>query len=282
MKKILIIVLCAIMLLSFTACNNQGFLSAGKTKALLKDVGGKNPQAQMTLTFKAGSGSAQQTVTLEIVYEILLDKTPITAVNFINAVQDGFYNNVLVHTNQASYNYMVAGGYYRKDTTSTNDKGEEVTTSKYYKQEIPAFLGEIAGNGFAEPEGEKVDGDSYTKFDVFSLAMFHADGTNYFNSADGKLVIATSSQIKLSHLNYAVFAKMVSIVVKVDGQQVSTEVENWVLAALKGCTATTKRNIYDKDDVKQSAQVSILSPDITIDIKMLGDIDWSVLPTITL
>lgn len=282
MKKTLIIILCVIMLLSFTACNNQGFLSAGRTKALLKDVGGKNPQAQMTLTYKAGSGSAQQTVTLEIVYEVLMDKTPITAVNFINAVQDGFYNNVLVHTNQSSYNYMIAGGYYKKDTTSTNDSGAEVVTTKYYKQAIPAFVGEIAGNGFAEPKGEQVDGDSYTKFDVFSLAMYHADGAAHFNSADGRLVIATSSQIRLSHLNYAVFAKMVSIVVKVDGQQVATDVPSWVLTTLDSSTATTKRDIYDQNDVKQSTQVSILSPDITIDIKMLGDIDWSVLPTITL
>lgn len=282
MKKTLIIILCVIMLLSFTACNNQGFLSAGRTKALLKDVGGKNPQAQMTLTYKVGSGSAQQTVTLEIVYEVLMDKTPITAVNFINAVQDGFYNNVLVHTNQSSYNYMIAGGYYKKDTTSTNDSGAEVVTTKYYKQAIPAFVGEIAGNGFAEPKGEQVDGDSYTKFDVFSLAMYHADGAAHFNSADGRLVIATSSQIRLSHLNYAVFAKMVSIVVKVDGQQVATDVPSWVLTTLDSSTATTKRDIYDQNDVKQSTQVSILSPDITIDIKMLGDIDWSVLPTITL
>ncbi len=282
MKKVLIILLCAIMLLTFTACNGNDFLSAGETKSLLKKVGGKNPQAQMTLSYQVGKDSSKQTVTLEIVYEILLDKTPITAVNFINAVQDGFYSDVLVHSNQSTYNYMIAGGYYKKDIVSTNDKGEEVTTTKFYQQSLPSFVGEIAGNGFAEPKGEKVDGDSYTKFDVFSLAMYHADGANYFNSADGRLVISTSSQTKLSHLNYAVFAKMISIVVKVDGEQISTDLPSWVLTTLDSSTSTTKRTIYDKDDVKQSAQVSILSPEITIDIKMLGDVDWSVLPTITL
>ncbi len=282
MKKVLIILLCAIMLLTFTACNGNDFLSAGETKSLLKKVGGKNPQAQMTLSYQVGKDSSKQTVTLEIVYEILLDKTPITAVNFINAVQDGFYSDVLVHSNQSTYNYMIAGGYYKKDIVSTNDNGEEVTTTKFYQQSLPSFVGEIAGNGFAEPRGEKVDGDSYTKFDVFSLAMYHADGANYFNSADGRLVISTSSQTKLSHLNYAVFAKMISIVVKVDGEQISTDIPSWVLTTLDSSTSTTKRTIYDKDDVKQSAQVSILSPEIIIDIKMLGDVDWSVLPTITL
>ena len=61
-----------------------------------------------------------------ITYDLLLDKTPITTINFINLVDSGFYTNTIMDSYTTSYNYYIAGRYvYNKEATDEKIKDNE-------------------------------------------------------------------------------------------------------------------------------------------------------------
>lgn len=271
--KLLAILMCALLLVSLTACS--GFMSASQVNNAVKEFG--TPQAEMTLSFTTAKGQKFKYV---IVYDLQLEKTPITTINFINLVNDGFYNDAIFDSYNSSNNYFLAGRYtYRKDADSDKAKGAENPSGI-------TMVGEFKSNKYAEPKG------GYEQFSLFSLAMYHENTAESVDSANGALIFSTassSSEINkpLNYANYAVFAKMVSISIYEGINETPLEytadkmnslyLENLTkLTSTATCSMTTASG--DTKDISVLGENK--TPRFVFSIKMLGDKDWSKLPKV--
>lgn len=263
--RILALVICALLLVSLAACNGPKFMSSAKVKKLVKEYG--TPQAQLTLNFTSNGKKMKYVIT----YDLLLDKTPVTVVSFINLVNDGFYDNVVFQSYDSSYNYYRAAGYnYRADSEGKSKVMQNVSDK--------AIIGEFKSNLYSEPTG------GYSEFSMFALAMYHGGTANDFNSANGELIFSTSATKTLQPTNYAVFAKLTSISIyegDSDTPRTYTKVptECWEMTKL---TTTTNCSVTTPEG--ESKTVSILGssyvPRFVFSIEMLGDKDWSKLPKV--
>lgn len=205
MKKALIIVIAFLLLFSFCACSAGEFISASKLDNIKAKSGiDANPVATVTLRYTDLNDDARGDVyTVVIRYELLIDKAPITVINFMNLVQDGFYDNTVV--DYIGSRYLIAGRYTQED-----DKF--ITKESGY-----TIKGEFLANGFKVDESKK-DGDNAQPM-LGSLIMFHNAQTsmkNYFDTASSAFFMAftdefsTATAVPMSKDNYAVFAYVLS------------------------------------------------------------------------
>lgn len=205
MKKALIIVIAFLLLFSFCACSAGEFISASKLDNIKAKSGiDANPVATVTLRYTDLNDDARGDVcTVVIRYELLIDKAPITVINFMNLVQDGFYDNTVV--DYIGSRYLIAGRYTQED-----DKF--ITKESGY-----TIKGEFLANGFKVNESKK-DGDNAQPM-LGSLIMFHNAQTstkNYFDTASSAFFMAftdefsTATAVPMSKDNYAVFAYVLS------------------------------------------------------------------------
>lgn len=277
MKKVLkffALTMCVVLLLSLASCGE--FMSASKAKKLVSEFG--TPQAEMTLTFTTAKGTKLRYV---IIYDLLLDKTPITTINFINLVEIGFYKDAIFDSYNSNYNYFLAGRY----TYRTN--GDSDTLHGYSNVSDVTMVGEFKTNKFREPNG------GYEPFSMFSLAMYHEDNAKSFDSANGALIFATassSSETKkpLNYTNYAVFARMNSIsIYEGDSETPRTysrdQMSSLYLDNLTSQTSTTSCSMTNANG--DSSSVTILgersAPRFVFSITMVDSgKDWSKLPKV--
>ena len=98
MKKALITVIAFLLLFSFCACSAGEFISASKLEKIKEKSGiDANPVATLTLRYTdINEESRGEVYTVVIEYELLIDKAPITVINFMNLIQQGFYDNTVV------------------------------------------------------------------------------------------------------------------------------------------------------------------------------------------
>lgn len=272
MKKVLIVILCAMLLFSFAACNSTGFMSASKVKKVVKELGTSTPQAEMTLKFKSNG----KEMTYVITYDLLLDKAPIAVINFINLVNDGFYDNAILDSYVSQYNCYIGARYaYRAD-------GEGKLEGKQNTNEN-TFIGEFKSNNYPEPEG------GYAQFSMFSLAMYHGELATDFDSANGAFILTTSETGTRNANNYAVFAKMNSISIYrddeteplatyKDGNMSSTYLKQ--MKDLNGRTYSIDMHAEDGTSNSVTVLGSSKIPTFVFSIKMLGNSDWSILPKV--
>lgn len=273
--KLLAFMMCAVLLVSLTSCS--GFMSASKVKKAVKEFG--TPQAKMTLNFTTAKGQKFKYV---IVYDLQLEKTPITTINFINLVNDGFYDNAIFESYNSSNNYFLAGRYtYRLDKDSDKFKCAENTSGI-------TMVGEFKTNNYAEPNG------GYEQFSLFSLAMYHENTAENVDSANGALIFSTassSSEINkpLNYVNYAVFAKMVSISIYEDDSETpivytADQMNSLYLENLTKQTSTISCSTTTASGDSKNVTVlgrSSNTPGFVFSIEMLGEnIDWSKLPKV--
>lgn len=282
-KKIALIVLAVIMVLTFAGCGEAKFMSNSQVKELTNKY--QAPQMQMTIEYVRN----EKVVELQLTYDLLLDKAPITVVNFINLVNDGFYNAkegeegavtsmVFDGRISSSTNAWIAGRY--TVTTKGTTKTYAVATELDY-----TIKGEFVQNGWelpvAEGETDKDVTDGNAKFGLFSLAMYHQNNVDNFDAASSAFFLTTSSTQTESYKNYAVFATLASMTVVVDGVEVAkdvTEVPASVLDDFNSMTGTTSKTITIDEDNTETK--SVLSNVIRIvEAKMLGTTDYSTLPT---
>lgn len=271
--KLLAVVMCAVLLASLTACG--GFMPSSQVKKAVREFG--TPQAEMTLTFSTSSHSYKYV----IVYDLLLDKTPITTINFINLVNDGFYNDAIFESYNSSNNYFLAGRYtYRKESDDSDKrKGVENVSGI-------TMVGEFEVNKYPEPKG------GYEQFSLFSLAMYHENSAENVDSANGALIFSTASSASeinkpLNYSNYAVFARMVSIAIYEGDAQTPIEypadkVNSLYLDVLTKQTSTTSCSMTVADGDSKSVTVlgKSSTPTFLFSIKMLGEKDWTKLPKV--
>lgn len=279
MKKVLrflALVMCATLLISLVACNGPRFMSSSKVKKLVQEFG--LLQAEMTLSFSSNNKKMKYVIT----YDLLLDKAPITVINFINLVNEGHYNDAILDSFNSSGSYYTGGRYaYRAD-----DEDKKKVLENNSGIQIP---GEFKSNGYNEPEG------GYAEFFVFALAMNHTleqgkDNSENFNDANGALIFSvasTESGKALNYTNYAVFAKMSSIsiysgddetpIATYDDKIGSTYLKQFTdLTSTTSCTVTTGSGDSKSVQILGSSQV----PRFIFNIRMLGDKDWSKLPKV--
>ncbi len=275
MKKVLIVSLCILMLFTCVACTPNGFMSKSQTKKVYNEFG--RPQAKMTINYKIGNDE----VKVEAVYDLLLDKTPITVINFINLVNDGFYNDSISDKYNSTYHYLTIGKYtYEKESADSD------AYRYYYNKSGKTFVGEFASNKYPEP---KLNEGGYSEFSLFSLAMYYENigdsskSADYFNSANGTLILATADKDKLLNSeNCAVFAKLNSVSVSYNGKDpinYGDKAPATIISHLTSFTSTTSRTVYNKDNTIGDS-ISIMSTRVMFNIEMLGDKDWSKLPKV--
>lgn len=277
MKKVLVVLMVALMLVSLCACTyvpSTRFMSRMQVNSLVKEYG--TPQAELTLNYKVGG----KEVEVKVVYNLLLSQAPLATIRFIQLVEDNFYDDAIIDTYNSTYRYMVMGRYAYREIVLNEGTEKEKTEMRYFKNESDVtFKGEFKSNAYKEPK------DGYSQFSIFSLAMYHSDATtddNNFDTANGTLILALANET-LNSDNYAVFAEMANMSYKVgDGEfnKQSSKVSPDILTNLKSFTSRTSRPVYDDMTMETSTSISLMSTTVKLHVRMLGDFDWSKLPTI--
>lgn len=159
MKKFFLIVVCLAVLLISTSCNG-GF---DRTKT-------DNLYAQIIL-------NDNRKINLKLYY----DKAPITVDNFIDLVEDGYYNNTIFH--RVIKNFMIQGGGYVMSSGKVSAK-----------KEVESIKGEFAENGWKKNNIKHITG-------VISMAR-----ASSFNSGSSQFFICSTVRSDLDG-KYAAFGK---------------------------------------------------------------------------
>lgn len=275
MKKVLVVIVLAVMLVSLCACSYvpaDRFMSRSQVNSLAKKYDA--PQAEVTLNYEVGG----KKVEVQIVYDLLLKQTPIAVIRFIQLANSGFYNESVVDNYNSTYKYLIMGRYSYKDSAKV-EEGKDPEKKYFANTSDTTFIGEFKSNGYKEPK------EGYADFSMFSLAMFHeqSEDDTYFNTANGTLILALRNQA-LSADNYAVFAHPVQITVKYgDGKPtVHTDgrIPSIILANLTSFTSKITRTVYQDATEASSNSVSIMATRVMLTVNMLGDYDWSKLPQV--
>ena len=267
MKKVLVALLMVVVLFSLCACGTSqtSFISKSKAKSLAKQF----PDLQAEVTFKYESNGKEYQIVVK--YDLLLEQAPVAVTRFIQIANAEGYDGTRVDTYNSSYKYAVMGRYGEK----TGEDGK----SKYYdfRSEDPTFAGEFKQNGYKMPKG------GYADFEFYSLAMFHVNEGKHFDSANGAFIMDLSNEDKgLNSANYAVFAKFASIKVLTDGEvslRETTTKNSQLYDKMVSLTGTTSHTVYDLNG-EESSSIRIATNKVTISVKILGDYDWTKLPTI--
>ena len=284
-KKLAIIVLAIIMVLTFTGCGEAKFMSTKEVNQLTTKYG-KTPQMQMTVEYQRGDDFVQ----LELTYNLLLEKAPITVVNFINLVNDGYYNPVTADGNvkhmifdsriSSSTNAWIAGRY-----TITEEEGKINTGKGTYEVATEldyTIKGESVQNGWVLPAEEGSDAtDGNAKLDMFSLAMYHVNTEDNFDNASAAFFLTVDSDQKENYKNYAVFAHLASVKVIVNDtvlQAGSNKVPASIYDDFASMAGTTSRKVKLDADGNTETRSMFATTIRIAEVKMLGTADYSTLP----
>lgn len=278
MKKVLVFLLLAVMLVSVCACSyvpSTRFMSNSQRNSLVDDFG--TPQAVLTINYTRNNVDYE----IEITYNLLLSQTPIAVVRFIQLANAGAYDETVIDTFNSSYQYMIMGRYIYKDSVI-----EEGKKHVYVNNALDVtFKGEFKSNGYSEPS------EGYAQFKNFSLAMFHdestAEDTN-FDTANGTFILATDGAT-LNSNNYAVFAELASMTYSVNGKVQATrvgKVDSNARADLVSFTSKTgTRTVYtDETESETIPSFTMMNQVATIHVTIRAaegkSADWSKLPRI--
>lgn len=292
MKKLLVIALCLVMLFTFSACTGAQFLSQAKVNRLVEKYSenDKLPQVEMVLSYKTSKNATPMKI--KVVYELLLDKTPVSVISFINLINAGRYTNAVVDSKTSSY--MGIGRFTYEQQTQGNDESNDKPTGtlapdakRLYlmAKTYGTFAGEFKNNNF-KPYGKAVEGDDgFTKFEMFSLAMYHdapatksdakdqqAEYKRAYNSANGRLLLSlgtTQNGDAPNYKDYAVFARPVSFSVSIDGGDFSAPVSQ-----LDGYLLTQIRSIASTTITINGTNYNPIQIDVSFQM-VAGSINWS-------
>lgn len=271
--KVLTVLMVALLLVSLCACSyvpSTRFMSRMQVNSLVKEYG--TPQAVVTLNYEINS----QKVEVKILYNLLLEKTPLATVRFIQLANEGFYDDTVIDTYNSTYKYMIMGRYAYRESELQENK------MLYFRNESDVtFKGEFKSNAYDEPS------DGYAQFSILSLAMYHDDATSdieNFDKASGALIMAVANKT-LNSDNYAVFAEMVSVTLQNNDADPITydgKVPSQLFSNLTYFTSRSSRNVYDDMTEEHYSSISLMSTRVTIHVEILGGSGdyWSKLPSI--
>ncbi|MEG1711295.1 MAG: peptidylprolyl isomerase [Clostridia bacterium] len=250
MKKLALVMTIIMALTLMFGCTNN-FMSDNEMIKLTK-----NPEASMTLTYTDKNDVVK---TFTMVYELHYEKAPITVTNFVNLIQEKFYNDSLIHysnVSTSSYDniHYIEGGAYKK---TKDEKIVEAINKKY------TIKGEFKAN-----EWKKND----LVHTIGNLVMDRTSGANGFDTASTMFYICLSDHNKRDG-NYAVFGTLKGMSGKI-GEQVipmQDEIISTFLSDMASMTLT--QSVTDKDDN------SFKIPTYTIAISMTVDTFGTTFPS---
>jgi cyclophilin family peptidyl-prolyl cis-trans isomerase len=178
-------------------------------------------------------------VTGDIVLEIYADKAPVTAANFINYVQGGFYNGLIFH--RVVSGFMIQGGGF--------------DTNLVAKTTGPAIISE-SSNGLSNLRGTIA---------MARTADPHSATSQFFiNHVDNAFLddvpVFYSGGNAYKKYGYCVFGRVISGISVVDA-----------IAALPTTTESGVQNVPVNDVIIQSASVTFNAP--VCATKLEGDVD---------
>lgn len=288
LRKVLLIALAVVMLFTMTGCSGGNFMSQRDVDSLVNTYG--TPQMQMVVEYTHNDNTYEMTLS----YDLDLADTPITVVNFINLVTSGYYNaktedsktTSMIFGNRISgtTNAWVAGRY-----TVTVD-GEDAKTYRHVPQLDYTIKGEFVQNDYVldVKEEDKEDDtikDGNNKFELFSLAMYHAGSGEDFDSASGAFFLTTSSHVTENYKNYAVFAYLTHMQVKLndvviyDGDSASADVVADINDNMSTTTSTDVVTIDDENDTEKISLLTNLFRIVSVSMTDSSAKDYSKLPT---
>lgn len=299
-KRVLMLVLAVIMLFTFAACNGSAsFMSKNEIKNLVAQYSAE-PKMVMTLEYTT---SEEETFKLEITYKLLLEKLPITVVNFINLVEEGFYNEKIDSAGTTSMifdsrinsttNAWLCGNYTYTQPADTEkdayysvaDKKDYTIIGEFYQND---WKYELTDEQIAEYEAEDLDPDKYDNnpdFSMFSLAMYHEKDATKFDTASTVFFMTTSALTTENHKNFAVFAEVESMKVYKKGSSTAIDEASTVISDVaydfSKLTSTKSRDVHYKNDdgEDQTTSATLLQYLIrVVSIEMSGTADYSKLP----
>ena len=265
MKKVLVALMMVAVLLGLCACgvSSNSFMSKSQVNSIVKAY--PNPQA--VLTFKYVDNG--KNVKIRVTYDLLIEQAPLAVTRFIQIASSGGYDGTFVDTYNSTYKYAVMGRY-----------GQREGDDKYYnfRSHDVTFAGEFKQNGYRAPKG------GYAEFELYSLAMFHMNDGEEFNSANGAFILDLSGEDwGLNSANYAVFAKFVSMTILTDDDvttQPTTSKRPQLSDKLVKLGGTTSYTVYDVNG-EHATSIKFASQKVTIEVEVSGSGDnWSKLPTI--
>lgn len=262
MKKLSFVAILLLVVLAFCGCNSKPVDTFMSEKDYAKVTKDGNPLMTMDFEYKINN----KTVVLSVNYELLMDKCPITVVNFLNNAHAGLYKNTTVSSYVTKPNYVIAGRYTYDETNVRYNAIESDHTIK----------GEFSGNGYSEPNG------GYQPVSLLSLAMYHESDIEKFDTASTAFMVALNSSNKVSEKNFAVFAKFVSLTYTVKGTDGAedvvrynnaTEVPAEVLENFKKLSSSKTQTYYytGEDGNEATSTTTMLSNVITVSIVKLTD-----------
>lgn len=295
-SKVLVVILAVMMLMTLTACDSSDFLSDKQISNLVSEYG--TPTMDVVLEYTLDDS----VVTVTLSYELQLETTPITVVNFINLVESGYYDQTssteddvttttshLIGTGFSSTNALLAGKY---TVTESSDEDVDNTYSMATTLDY-TILGEFVSNGYVIEVDDDEEDEDITDYnntvELLSLAMYHGVTSSTFDSANGQFLFTTSSVNTVNYQNYAVFAYLTNMKVEVtdeDGNvtvesdgQINSTVLNTIINELD--STSTEDVVYtDDSDVEQTDSVSLYTEGLRIvSIAMTDSNDYSSLPS---
>ncbi len=296
-SKVLVLIMVIVMLMSLTACDSSDFLSDKKVASLVEEYGTPTMDVVLEFTLDEDSDGVDEVYTITLSYELQLETTPITVVNFINLVEAGYYDQTATTTDDvtattshffgtgfSSTNALLAGKY---TITQSSDEDSDDTFSLAESLDY-SILGEFVSNEYVIEVDEDEEDEDITDYnntvELFSLAMYHGATASTFDDAAGQFILTTSSDNTVNYQNYAVFAYLVNMKVEVDGVLesdggINSAILETIVEELD--TTSTEDVVYiDDSDVEQTDSVSLYTEGLSIvSISMTDGNDYSLLPT---
>ena len=186
MKKILLVMLCAMIVFVFAACNNFTSVDPTRGDNIDANIGEevKNQEDEKVGKYDNIEQNPVVTMTMEnggtVKFELYPKYAPQTVENFVQLVNSGFYNGLTFHRLIPSF--VAQGGDPKGDGTGGSEKN---------------IFGEFELNGF----------ENELSHDVGVISMARAKD---YNSASSQFFIVTSEEAKQSlDGQYAGFGKVI-------------------------------------------------------------------------
>ncbi len=256
-RSILLMLLAVSMLVTFVGCNDEEESNSKKKNETnnsieqtnqIDEENGENPIATMVVEYIDEKGNKEEGT---IKLELYPDKAPITVANFVNLVNNNFYNGLTFH--RIVDDFMIQGGDPNGNGTggallSDLDKSIQKGSDKDHKYSIK---GEFSSNGI----------NNKVKFEAGTIAMARSDYSSLgmaeegYNSACSQFFIMNTDDSRTnSYLegNYAAFGKVIEgydVVTKISKTKVTSngsELSKPVSApVIKSLDIDTKGKVYD-------------------------------------
>lgn len=269
-KKVLMVVLAAVLVVCFSACSSETFMSNGKVNRLVKEYG-ETIQAEMTIEYNNGVND----VKVVIKYDLQLAKAPITVANFVALATDDFYDGTLLSTRYTTANALRAGLYKVAVVEDDPDTDEDESDDLVYQEMSVDYTikGEFIGNLWETNDLEHGLGN---------LVMYHASSsaTTDFDGAGAEFYICMSSTNHTHDGNFAVFATIAEngISYYLDNVAVVTNSNEFPSVVLDELylryTTTDSVDVIAADGTETTA--SVLDRQIVItSLNILGDADFA-------